>query len=101
MSISYHVRGIIPTDEKYMKMKTIWDNCNALDIEPPKDVYNFFYTFENYDEGMNITLPKDSICIRKCIKKTDSNNIGNELHIVDLRKIPKEIKFIVFEISYQ
>jgi len=94
--IALCIRGIIPTDEKYKKMKAIWDNCKALGISVPIEICDFFVDPEPcaqvYAEGMAAKLPANSI---KTIDRNSSNS-----YIVDLRKIPEDIKLIVFEISY-
>ncbi len=37
-----YVVAIIPPDEKWKKMKAIWDSCSEAEIECPKEVWDFF-----------------------------------------------------------
>lgn len=42
MSMSTHVIGIIPPDDKWQEMKAVWVACKLAKIDPPKVVSDFF-----------------------------------------------------------
>jgi len=57
MSMNTYVIGFVPPDEKFNKMKQIWDNCQNLDIEVPGIVERFFDQCEPGDYGMEVEIP--------------------------------------------
>lgn len=42
MGQSTHVVGFKPPDEKWKKMKAVWDACDKAGMDPPKEVMKFF-----------------------------------------------------------
>jgi len=42
MSMSTSVVGFRLADDKWKKMKNIWDICKEAEIEPPNEVIKFF-----------------------------------------------------------
>jgi hypothetical protein len=42
MSMSTYVRGIVPPDETWQKMKAVWETCEAAGIPVPGEVERFF-----------------------------------------------------------
>lgn len=42
MSMSTHVVGYRPPDERWHQMKAIWDACAEAGIDPPEEVRSFF-----------------------------------------------------------
>lgn len=90
MSVSYFIQGIIPADEKFKKMKALYDQCVELNINVPMAVEFFFNGNEPSEEGITIELPKDSII-------QHSSDHG-ESYVVDLRKIPENVKLISFSV---
>jgi hypothetical protein len=42
MGMSTHVVGFKPPDEKWRKMKAVWDACEAAGTDPPAAVSKFF-----------------------------------------------------------
>jgi hypothetical protein len=42
MSMSTHVKRIVPPDEQWKKMKAIYDSCEAAGIEAPDEVSDYF-----------------------------------------------------------
>lgn len=42
MGMSTHVVGFRPPDEKWRKMKAVWEACEAAGQEIPENVSNFF-----------------------------------------------------------
>lgn len=98
MSLLYHVEGIKPPDEKFIKMLDIYRLCDEQGIDPPKEVLKFF---ENIDykcvEKSGITVSLDDRNKGVCKEWRDSYREGYELKVDD---IPKDVKVIRFYISW-
>jgi hypothetical protein len=94
MSASYYVEGIAKKDEKFEKMKYLLEACEAMQFTPPKEVIEYFRIRggEYSEHGFYAKLPDDSI-----IEKTEC---GINRYIVDLDKIPNDIRKIAFTISW-
>ena len=56
MSMSTHIIGIKPPDEKWKKMKAVWDACQAAETEVPKDVGEFFGWEPPNDKGVEVEI---------------------------------------------
>lgn len=94
MSASYYVEGIVKKDARFDKMKEIMEMCRDMGFSPPKEVKEYFdirggeYTCH----GITATLPDDSI--------VEEKECGVRRYIVDLDKIPNDIRKIAFTISW-
>ena len=88
MSLSTRVIGIKKTDEKFYKMKAIYDSCVAADVEIPDTVFNYFGDEEPNEKGVVVEIPDEAL-------------IGDwEYNIeVDLSKLDKDISILKFEVS--
>ncbi len=42
MSMSTSVSGVVPADEKFNKMKALWELCKLTDVAIPAEVLEFF-----------------------------------------------------------
>ena len=60
MSMSLHVIGFRPPDERWKRMKAIYDACKAADIGRPDEVDEFFNYEEPDPDGISVVL--DSEC---------------------------------------
>jgi len=92
-----HVYGIVPPDEKWKKMKAVWDACEAAGTDPPDDVEKFF-NGESPDE-MGVLISLDSYKKFHPSLKEYSAEMQNGYE-VDLTKLPPEVKIIRFVNSY-
>lgn len=88
MSLSSRVVGIKKPDEKFFKMKAVYDACNHANIVIPDEVYNYFGDEEPSCNGVVVEIP-DSII-------TEITNLSFE---IDLEKLDKDIKILRFEID--
>lgn len=93
MSMSVSVWGIIPNDEKWQKMKKIYDACEDSGIEPPKEVSDYFDYSAPDPIGRLIDLTEEP---NKCVMKIGEVD-GFE---VDLSLVPEHVKIIRFENSW-
>ena len=89
MSMSTFVRGIVPTDEKYKKMRQIYDLCIEQGIDLPKEVDEFFDGEEPCEEGMEIDIPHEEY----------ENDMTMGI-IVKVKDIPENVTMIKFYNSW-
>lgn len=89
MSMSTSVSGFRPPDEKWKKMKAIWDSCEKADIAVPDEVENFFDGGPPDDLGVEIDLEH-----LDCCNPYGSDDGGG--FEVKISKLPKDIKIIRF-----
>lgn len=89
MSMSTHVIGFAPPDEKWQAMKAIWDSCKAAKIDPPKEVEKFFDYQEPDPAGVEVKIP--------ALEWSDDCREGFE---IDVEKIPAHVKVIRFYNSW-
>jgi len=85
--MSWRVEGIVPPDDKWEKMKAIWDAYAKTDMEVPDEVWQFFGERDPDESGTIIDI-KDL-----CQEWGDMDRSGYEL---DVSKIPKHVKTIRF-----
>jgi hypothetical protein len=85
MSMSTHVVGIKPADEKYKKMEQVYNLCQEMKVPVPSEVYDFFDGESPNGLGVevNISVIKGNI---DCGYSYD----------IDVTTIPKDVKFIRF-----
>lgn len=88
MSASINIEFICPPDEKYDKMKQVWNLCKEMNIEVPEEVGTFFNWEEPSIHGTIIYQPD-------CLIKA---NFYNE-SMIEVEKIPSNIKFIRITLS--
>ncbi len=94
MGMSTCIVGFVPPDEKWDKMKTIYNACVAADIEIPTEVDKYFdYNNPNKIPGLEINIEH----LATDYTDDDLSCEGVEL---DLSKLPEKIKFIRFYNSY-
>ncbi len=93
MGMYSYVKGLKPKTEEYEKKLRIYKDCKELNINPPKEIEDYF-DGEVCEEGIVIDLPKDAI--------SESVNVDycNEYFDVDLTKIPSDVTIIRFVNSY-
>lgn len=89
-----YIVGVRPPDEKWKKMKAVWDACKAAGTEIPKDVYEFFDHETPDDKGVLVELSsgKDGPH-HECVSSYDDNDCQEGFEI-DVSKIPKDITII-------
>lgn len=90
MSLSWDVVGFRPKDEKWHKMKKVWDVCKIAGVDAPEDVQKFFDYEEPDDTGI-------TVCVSDATKDYEGDmESGLE---VELSKLPDNITVIRFIIS--
>ena len=81
MSMSTSIVGFRPPDEKWRKMKKVWDSCSTAGIEPPEEVSKFFEWEPPDDAGVEINLEGTS-AVREY---NAESRYGYEVVIAELR----------------
>ena len=92
MSMSTHVMGVIPPDEKWKQMKAVWDSCETAGISVPKEVEKFFNYEKPDDAGVifDLVLPY----------ARRYSDTGSEGYEIDVKDIPENVKTIRFYNSW-
>lgn len=93
MSMSTHVVGFAPPDEKWQKMKAVWDACAAAKIPVPDEVDRFFNFNVPDSSGVEIELEN-----LECVSEYRAEMVDG--FQIDLSKLPPNVKFIRFFNSY-
>jgi hypothetical protein len=88
--MSTDVKGFVPPDEQWEKMRTIWDACCAANIPVPDEVVEFFNDTAPDPAGVEVDLP-----LRKW--NGGLKGAGYEL---DVAAIPPQVKTIRFYNSW-
>lgn len=89
MGMTTGIVGIIRPDDKFKKMKEVWDVCSAAGVEIPNEVGEFFDWEEPDESGMVVDLDYHPAVSKHKAEMED----GLE---VDLSKIDEDITIIRF-----
>jgi len=84
MSMSTHVVGIRPPDEKWRSMKAVWDACQAANTSVPEEVREFFDYIEPDEMGITVDL-SSAVCTE------DYRTEYAEGYEIDLELLPDNI----------
>lgn len=93
MGMYTYVKGFVPPDEKWQKMKTIWDACESAGVSTPKEVGDFFDWTSPTDAGMEVSLPG-------AVTEGKGSHDMEQAWDVDISKLPKNVTIIRFVNSY-
>lgn len=92
MGMSTVVYGIKPADEKYRKMKAVYDACREAGVTVPDDVWDFFGDDVPNGKGVVVELGKDCL--------TSFSHEGTYGYDVDITKLPKDVTIVRFKNSW-
>lgn len=93
MSMNTNIIGFKPPDEKWKKMKAVYDACNSANTALPTEVDDFFNGEHPDSSGVEVRLD-DTACCRGY-----SEEMRDGFEIL-LDKVPKDVKIIRFWNSY-
>jgi len=93
MSRTIYVEGIKPPDEKWLKMKQVYDACKAAKLEAPSEVQKFFDYREPDAKGVIVEQKKLGDAVTEL---TSEDAMGYD---VDLTKLDKDITILRFSYS--
>ena len=54
--MSTHIVGFKPPDEKWLKMKAVYESCHEASIDPPDDVMRFFGYEDPSESGVLVNI---------------------------------------------
>jgi hypothetical protein len=91
-----YVEGIKPPDEKWKKMKAIWDSCNEAGVNIPKEVDTFFGGVD--PDALGVVVGKDGL--GKAIKEYHSPTGDSEGCEIFIDKLPRDVKIVRVVNSY-
>jgi hypothetical protein len=96
MGMSTHIIGFKPPDDKWRKMKAVWDACEAASVEPPAEVEKFF-EYETPDVvGVRVTCGALTDC-GAVVEWRDDTRDGFEVHV---GKLPPDVTVLRFYNSW-
>lgn len=90
MSMSTHVVGFKPPDEKWKRMKAAYDACVAAGLGPPQEVWDFF-NGEAPDEG-GVVVPEEQLESCGAIREYSAESCGGYEILID--KLPEGVKVV-------
>ncbi len=93
MGMSTNVCGFKPPDEKWKKMKAVYDACLQADTKVPKAVEDFFGYDPPDDAGVVVDLEKHACC-------QEYKEDAREGFEIDVTKLPKDVTLIRFYNSW-
>ena len=91
MSMSTYVKGIRPPDETWLKMKAIWDACEAAKIGIPAEVLAYF----NHETPDPVGVVVDIKIALREFKTQSAEHVE-----IDVAKLPAHVRFVRFTNSW-
>jgi len=89
MSMSTHVTGFTPPDERWQQMKAAWDACASAGVQVPEAVAEFF----GY-------VPPDPAGVETDLPLREWKSASREGYELDLADIPAGVRTIRFYNSW-
>jgi hypothetical protein len=93
MSMSTHVQGFKPPDEKWAKMRAIFDACEAAHVDVPLEVERFFG--DNPPDPDGVLVAESDL--RAAGAVTDWSGEYAEGLQVDITKLPADVTVVRFQ----
>ena len=96
MGMSVHIEAFRPPNEKWKRLKAVYDSCVAAGIDPPDDVAEFF----NYEgpDNAGVKLCLDYPQVHECLSEWRGE--ASSGYEIDLTKLPKDITILRFYNSW-
>jgi len=92
MSMSTHVVGFRPPDEKWKKMKAVWEACKKADMDPPEEVQDFFEYEGPDDQGVEVR--EEALRKAGAISQWEDKDGSASGYEIDVTKLPKDVKIV-------
>ena len=77
-------------------MEAAWVACEEAGVECPEEVVTFFDTFDS--SGDPREMPGVSIDLGDAVEEWHADM--QDGHLVDVTKLPKDVRYILFRVSY-
>jgi hypothetical protein len=88
MGMTTHIVGYRSADDKWEKMKTIYNLCEEALIEVPEEVYQFFdYKRPGDKPGMEVEIEDHE-------SVSEWSDVGKSGYEIDVELLPKDVKVI-------
>jgi len=91
MGMSMHVTGFRAPDDRWHKMKAIWDACHEAGVDKPFDVWEFFGNEPPDPSGVEVDIDE-------AVSEFSGDSSGG--YEVDVRRLPKDLHVIRFYNSW-
>lgn len=98
MSMSMHVEGVRPGDEKWRQMKAVYDACEAAGVDIPDEVSKFFDYGSPDEKGVVLELGTRYGARHECCALWDEGS--REGFAIDVSKLPEDVKIVRFFCSW-
>ena len=89
-----YVQGFKAPDDKWFKMKQVWDSCRQAGIDPPEEVQRYFEWEKPDPTGVLVELQQTECC------QEWSDHDVCEGYQIDISKLPAGVTHIRFVCSY-
>lgn len=91
MSMSTHVIGLRPPDKVWVKMKAVYDACDAAGVDTPREVFEFFGGEKPDERGVTVNVE---------VALTEWSDDMRQGYELDVRKLPKDVTIVRFYNSW-
>lgn len=95
------ITGIKPADEKYRRMKAVYDACYEADVPTPEAVRLFFGDRQPVPEGVSVALLEMDVGRSPAVTVDAIDGLLVSTHladdtglVIDLRKVPEDVKML-------
>lgn len=92
MSMSTHVIGFKPVDEKWKKMKAVFDNCVDLKLPVPKEVMAYFEGDEPRADDPGVKVQEKALLASGAVREWSNNACAG--FEIDVKKVPSDVTVI-------
>jgi hypothetical protein len=99
--MNFRIEGIKPPDEEWQKKKAAWDACIEAGIDAPEQLWDFFEGETPDDEGVVVELgcgPDEYETAHDALEPYREEMVDG--YVVDLAKLPADIKKLRFVLSW-
>ena len=96
MSMSIHCIGFKPVDDKWKKMKAVWDACYEAGVKLPDEVDNFF----EFDQPDEVGVRVSEEILVDCGALSDWEDEDANGFELDVLNLPEDVTIIRFYNSF-
>lgn len=97
MGMSTHVVGFKPPDEKWERLRAVWDAYAAAGVRPPAEVGRFFQGESPDAHGVEVTTEQS---LEECGALHEWADFSREGYEINVSKLPSDVTVIRFYNSY-
>jgi hypothetical protein len=97
MSMSTHVEAFKPPNEKWLRMKAVWDACDDAGIEQPGEVETYFGGMPPDPAGVEV--PRGDLFTSGAVRDWKYDHVS-EGYEIDVAKLPADVTIVRVYNSY-